>query len=571
MTIKQPAKPANQPCILSAYQLAKAYNIYPVFGQLTFQLNQGEKIALVGVNGAGKSTLLKILAGEEQPDSGQLTTSRDLKIGYLPQDAMFVSDCTLYEEMRSVFEEVRLLQEEIGQLEQAMAQPISSARQWDEMMEKYATLTQQFELQGGYEYEVQIQKILNGLNFGPEWWSRPLSQLSGGQKTRALLARTLLSEPDLLLLDEPTNHLDLTTLEWLENFLSEWPGTIVVISHDRVFLDRVVTRVLDLSFGRLEDYPGNYTTYLKLKAQRQERALKEYEAQQTQIARTEEFIRRYRAGSRARQARGRETRLAHLSRLEKPAEQAQLRLSRPEGQQSGRIVLTIKDLEIGWQTENDLYPLFQIAKAQVERGERIAILGPNGSGKSTFLRTLVGELPPLTGHFEYGQQVKVGYYAQGHEGLNLENCVLTEIRQTQPISEEEARRYLGRFLFSGDNVFKVIGALSGGERSRVALAKLILSKPNLLILDEPTNHLDLSARQALEALLQDYEGTLLFVSHDRYFINALATQIWEVSKFGLTVFRGNYQDYQEWLEHSDQYQPLSVDQRNKPELNRVSA
>ncbi|HEX2914732.1 MAG TPA: ABC-F family ATP-binding cassette domain-containing protein [Chloroflexia bacterium] len=552
MAQKSPKKVENKPGILNVYRLTKAYNIYPIFQNLSFQVNQGEKIALVGVNGAGKSTLLKLIAGLEQPDSGEIVLARNCKVAYLPQEASFESSKTLYTEMLEVFAELRLMQAEIEQLELQMAEPGFSEAEWDNLLERYGELTRQFERAGGYEYETRIRQVLNGLNFSKEMWEQPINQFSGGQKTRAALARTLISSPDLLLLDEPTNHLDLATLEWLESFLANWPGTLLIISHDRSFLDKVVARVLDLSFGRLEDYPGNYSKYLRLRKERRERAAKEYEAQQVHIAKTEEFIRRFRAGQRAKEAQGRQKLLNRLERVERPRDNARLRISFQSDLQSGRLVMAAQNLAVGWQERKGPQVLFRAPDLDVERGERVAIIGPNGCGKSSFLKTIMGELAPLEGTVQFGVNVQVGYYAQSHEGLNWHRTVLEEIRQTSPMSEEDARTYLGRFLFSGDDVFKRVGDLSGGERSRVALAKLILAKANFLVLDEPTNHLDINARESLEELLSEYNGTILFVSHDRYFIDALATQVWELDRSGLTTHRGNFSAYQEWLERATQ-------------------
>ncbi len=543
MTLKQSKKITHKPSILNVYQLGKAFGAYRVFQGLSFEVNKGEKLALVGVNGAGKSTLLKLIAGQEELDSGSITFQNGLKVAYLAQDVHFDFRHSLYEEMLTVFAGIDQLQVRLRQLEEQMTAPDNGGAQWDDLLENYATLTEQFELLGGYEYETRIKQVLTGLGFGEEWWSRPIAHFSGGQKTRAALAHTLLSNPDLLLLDEPTNHLDLATLEWLEEFLVSWPGTIIVISHDRLFLDKVVARVLDLSNGKLEDYPGNYSKYLRLRAERLERANKEYEAQQEQIARTEDFIRRFRAGSRAQEAQGRQKALDRLERIERPKEHSRLRFSLQTDMQSGRVVLATHHLTVGWQTNDNLYPLFESPNLKVERGERVAIIGPNGSGKTTFLKTIMGEIAALDGLVELGTGVKAAYYAQTHEGLNPEHTVLEEIRWTHPFSQEDARTYLGQFLFSKDDVFKRIGQLSGGERSRVALAKITLSKANLLVLDEPTNHLDVYAREALEELLGKYNGTILFVSHDRYLINRLATQLWEVSQAGVVVHRGNYSSF----------------------------
>ncbi len=543
--------------VLSVFKLTKSYNIYPVFKDISFQINAGEKVALVGVNGAGKSTLLRIIAGEESADTGvgEIVMSRGLKVAYLPQEASFSGEGnkTLYEEMLSVFDAVQAMQIELSALEAKMADTsAANATQWESLMERYAELTHTFEMADGYDYEVRIGQVLSGLNFDREEWSRPIGQFSGGQKTRAALARTLLMRPDLLMLDEPTNHLDLKTLEWLEDFLRDYEGTLIVISHDRFFLDRVVSRVLDLSFGKVEDYPGNYSKYLLLRGERIERAMQEYEAQQEHINKTEDFIRRYKAGQRYRQARGRQKQLDRLQRLSRPKEKDKLHLSLQTDLRSGRLVLATEDVAVGYRLPEGPQILFKAPNLEIERGERVAIIGPNGSGKSTFLKTIMGELTPLEGLVELGPNVKVAYYAQAHEGLNFRNTVLEEILWTQPMTEGAARNFLGRFLFSGDDVYKKVGDLSGGERSRVALAKLTLTKANFLILDEPTNHLDINAREALEDVLNEYNGTLLFVSHDRYFIDALASQVWEVGAGGLTVHLGNYTDYLGWVSRAKQ-------------------
>jgi len=540
--------------VLNVYKLSKSYNIYPVFKDVTFQINEGEKVALVGVNGAGKSTLLRIIGGEESHDTGEIAVRRGMKVAYLAQEATFDSDRTLYAEMLSAFDEVRAVQAEITRLEEVMASNSNhSGPDWETMMEQYGDLTHHFEMAGGYDYEVRVEQVLTGLNFPPEFWEKPVSQFSGGQKTRAALARTLLTGPDLLMLDEPTNHLDLKTLEWLEDFLSAWPGTLIVISHDRFFLDKVVTRVLDLSFGIVDDYPGNYTKYLLLRSERLERRLAEYEAQREHIAKTEDFIRRYKNGQRYRQARGRQKQLDRLARVGRPKERDKLHLALESDLRSGRLVFATEDLVVGYRAKGSVKTLFKSPDLEIERGERVAIIGPNGSGKSTFLKTIMGEMTPLGGLVETGTNVRVGYYAQSHEGLNFKNSVLEEILWAAPMSEAAARNFLGRFLFSGDDVYKQVGELSGGERSRVALAKLTLTKANFLILDEPTNHLDINAREALEELLSEYNGTILFVSHDRYFIDALASQVWAINNEGtLTAHLGNYTDYLGWLSRAKQ-------------------
>jgi ATP-binding cassette subfamily F protein 3 len=418
-------------------------------------------------------------------------------------------------------------------------------------MERYGDLMSHFEHGGGYEVESRIKRTLHGLGFHESQHHQRLSQFSGGQKTRAALAATLLSDPDLLLLDEPTNHLDMQALEWLEIFLRGWDGTLIVISHDRYFLDRVTKRTLEIAFNVLEDYPAGYNKYLELKAERLERRLKEFNAQQEFIAKTEEFIQRYKAGQRAREAKGREKRLDRLKRdsmVVRPQEQAKLRLFLDTKLRSGELVLALEGLVIGFpgdrRNESDPRVLLRADGMEIHRGERVALLGPNGSGKTTLLRTLINELAPLQGTPRLGHKVSIGYYAQGHDMLNLNATVLEELTRASPsLGEPAARNLLGRFLFSGDDVFKRVGDLSGGERSRVALAQLTLLPGNLLVLDEPTNHLDIGAREALEGVLKEYPGSILFVSHDRYFIDALADKIWNVEQGRLRQFIGNYSDF----------------------------
>jgi len=536
--------------ILTVNKLSKSYVVTQIFKNVSFQVGEGEKVALVGVNGAGKTTLLKIIAGLEEADSGEIIKAKGLKITYLPQEVTYIGDAgqTLIGEMHSAFAEVQEMQARMRQLEAAMsAGGVGSA--YAALMDAYSELSERFEHLGGYDYETRIEQVLAGLGFSRNQFNHPLGKLSGGQKTRAALAKALLSAPDLLLLDEPTNHLDLAALEWLEDFLNKWPGSVILISHDRYFLDKTTNRTLDMAFGTLEDYPGGYSRYLDLKAERLERRETEYAAQQEYIAKTEDFIRRYKAGQRYRQARGRQKQLDRLERIARPDEHDKLKLQFNADLRSGQAVLVTDCLAVGYRNRRQGEPLgerilFRLPDVEARRGERVALVGPNGSGKSTLLKTIVGELPPLHGTLQLGSNVIVGYYAQAHEGLNLERDIISEVMSAQPMSEETARNLLARFMFTGDEVYRRVGDLSGGERSRVALAKLTLARANFLILDEPTNHLDINAREALEDVLRDYPGTLLFVSHDRYFIDAVATHTWVVNKGRLDTFVGNYSDYQ---------------------------
>lgn len=527
--------------ILTITDLAKTYVSEDIFKNVTFQIAEREHVALVGANGAGKSTILRIIAGIEQPNDGGIVRAQGLRLTYLPQEARFTSDRSVREEAKQAFAEVLAAGERMREIEHRMG-AVDDA-ELEALLAEYDVLHARFETGGGYDVEHRIDAVLHGLGFEEAQFHEPVNQLSGGQKTRVALVKALLADPDLLLLDEPTNHLDLEMLEWLEGFLRTWGGSCLIVSHDRYFLDRVTTRTLDLAFGRLEDYPAPYTRFLVLREERMTRRLKEYEEQQAFIARTEEFIRKYKAGQRSREARGRQTRLERLERIERPQERQELNLRLGAAYRSGRTVLSTTPLQAGYGHE----PLVRTPELTIERGDRIGLVGPNGSGKTTLLKTVTGQLPPVKGRYELGTNVKVAYYAQAHEQLPPEGTPLSVILTTQPWGEEAARTFLGRFLFSEDDVFKPVGALSGGERSRLALALLLLQHANFLVLDEPTNHLDINARETLEEMLSEFDGTILFVSHDRYFIDRIATRIWAVEEQMIKQYLGNYTDYQRQL------------------------
>jgi ATP-binding cassette subfamily F protein 3 len=521
--------------VLTAYKLTKSFGVDEIFRDVSLQLNAGEKVAMVGPNGAGKTTLLNILAGLDQPDAGEVVTARGLRIGYLTQEAILAGESTLHAAMLEAFDALRAQESVLRALEQRMS---ASGDELEAVMAEYATRAHAFDEAGGYTYELRIDRVLSGLGFEKRQYDEPVSILSGGQRTRAALARLLLISPDLLLLDEPTNHLDLAAMEWLEDYLVHWPGAVLAVAHDRRFLDRVVTRVLELSFGRVEDFPGNYTSYTELRAERMERRIAEFEAQAAYIAKTQEFIRRYGAGQRAREAKGRQKRLDRLARLQRPQEMKRLHLDLSTQRRSGDMVLACKCLAVG-------YPgrlLFQSSELTIRRGDRVALLGPNGCGKTTFLKTVLGQVAPLAGQFRFGANVRPGYYAQTHEGLNASISILDTILPLLP-NLEKSRNLLARYLFTGDDVFKRVGDLSGGERSRVALAVLALHGANFLLMDEPTNHLDLLSQEVLEDVLGDFPGTIFFVSHDRYFIDALATAVWAVEGTRIVAYQGGYEDY----------------------------
>lgn len=518
--------------LLTAENLAKYYGAQDVFGDISLQINYGDKIALVGPNGEGKSTLLRIIAGLEEPTAGQIHRKRGLNIGFLPQQSELAGERTLWQEMKQVFSHLQAMEVNLRRLERQMAQEGAP-------LTRYSALLEEFERQGGYVYNARIHQVLAGLGFKEGSFEQSLNQLSGGESTRALLARLLLKNPDLLLLDEPTNHLDFKAIEWLESWLRDWSGSLIVVAHDRYFLDRVVNQVWDLSFGELEVYRGNYSTYVELRDARRERRLKEYEAQQKHIASTEDFIRRYHAGQRSKEARGRATRLARLERLDEPRRHKAFHLSIQPSTRSGELVLASQDLTIGYLGRS----LFTCPDLELRRGECAALLGPNGSGKTTFLRTFMGRVEPLAGRIWLGHNVIGGYLTQDQEGLDSESAILDEILRVKDLRLQRARTFLGGFLFSGNDVFKRISALSGGERSRVALAKLTLQGANFLVLDEPTNHLDIVSREILIDVLARFQGTILFVSHDRSLVDHLSTQVWVIEGPELSVHRGNYSDY----------------------------
>jgi ATP-binding cassette subfamily F protein 3 len=522
--------------IVVAEGLAKYYGAQDIFSGLSFQTHHGDKIALVGANGVGKTTLLRIIAGLEAPTSGRLSMAKTLRVGYLSQRADLPTGRALYEEMGEVFDDIRAQQAQLHQLEQEMADPDRRAK----AMQRYGELLQIFELAGGYTYEQEIKRVLTGLGFVEADFDKPLDLLSGGQRTRAQLAKLLLLNPDLLLLDEPTNHLDLQATEWLEEYLAQWKGSLVVVAHDRYFLDQVANRVWEMGLGALEQYRGNYSHYVELRAERHARRQAEYKAQEEHIARTEEFIRRYKAGQRTREARGRQKRLERLERLERPQQHKAMKFRLSSKVRGGDNVLVTRALTVGYNR-----PLIACPDLLLLRRERAALLGPNGCGKTSFLKTIVGEVPALAGQVKVGTNVQVAYFAQGHEDLREENTVLEEILEVKNLPLEQARGFLGRFLFSGDDVFKPIANLSGGEQGRVALAVLALQGANFLLLDEPTNQLDIQSQELLEQVLQEFDGTVLFVSHDRYFIDALATQVWVVEDGQLRVYLGNYSAYLE--------------------------
>jgi ATP-binding cassette subfamily F protein 3 len=515
--------------------VAKRFGAEMVLDDISLRIERGDHVGLVGSNGAGKSTLLRIIAGEEEPDAGTVSRARGLRVSYLPQEPEFVETDTLYEVMLDVFKPVIEAQERIRSLEAEM----TGGGDGDALIEEYGRLQAMVE-HAGYDYRAQIERVLTGLGLPPETWYTSVANLSGGQRTRANLGRTLLQDADVLLLDEPTNHLDIPAVEWLETYLRDLKRAFVIVAHDRYLLDRVTRRTVELSQRHVTSYDVPYVRYLELRAERMKRRTQEYEAQQEHIAKTEDFIRRYGAGQRYKEARGRQRRLDRLERIERPQDEAPIHLALKGPTRSGDIVLELRHLVVGYPGK----PLIRLPEEVTLRlADHVALVGPNGSGKTTLLRTLVDAIPPLAGSLRWGAKTSIGYYSQTLGQLDARRTVLEEIQRTKPLGEEDARNYLGQFLFTADDVFKPISVLSGGEKSRVALAKLILQESNVLVLDEPTNHLDLSSREALQRVLSEFTGTLLFVSHDRYLIDRLAAELWVVNDGAMMRYAGTYSEY----------------------------
>ncbi|KIL35740.1 multidrug ABC transporter ATP-binding protein [Cohnella kolymensis] len=530
--------------LLQSSGITKHYGVTPVLEGVSLQINERERIGLVGVNGAGKSTFLKILAGEITADNGSISKPRELRIGYLAQNGGLQGHLTIMEEMISAFGPLLEQERILRGLEERMADPaeLENPERYESLVSQFADLSEKFRENGGYEMNNRIRSVLHGMGFGDFAPDTPVSSLSGGQRTRLALARLLLVHPDLLLLDEPTNHLDIDTLSWLEQYLRSYSGAMVIVSHDRYFLDATVTSIVEIERHAAIRYTGNYTRFMELKAAAFAQQLKLYEQQRKELSRMEDFVQRNIArASTTRRAQSRQKSIERIERLERPGSLRQASFSFTTERRSGKEVLRAVNCSAAPKPE--LEALFQNVTFEVKRGERLALLGPNGVGKTTLLKTLIGKLELRSGTIEWGAGISLGYYDQEQREVNPGNTVLEELWSAFPqLPEAEIRTVLGNFLFSGDDVRKKISSLSGGEKARVALSKLMLRKANVLLLDEPTNHLDLMSREVLEAALDEYDGTLIFVSHDRYFLNRIADRIVELHPNGTEHFLGNYDE-----------------------------
>lgn len=561
--------------LITTNNLTKSYGVTDIFSGLTLSIEKGSRLGIVGPNGVGKTTFLRILAGEDEASTGSVTRTRGVRSGYLSQEADFKMEGTLWDACHSVFENLIKQQNELHRLEELMATN-------HDVLEEYGKLQEDFERRGGYTYETRIKQVLTGLGFDTADYELSLEHLSGGQRTRAFLARLLLSDPDLLLLDEPTNHLDIRAVEWLEGYLSQWEGAAVIVSHDRYFLDKVSNVIFEMLPGAYETYNGNYTAYLKQREERIKRRQEIFESEKEKLNKEMEYIRKNVAGQNVLQAKGK---LKRISRLIQAIEQIgfeaalnqkwsetasevsvttsimsveeagrrinalkspvrtlpHLHLRLGSEKRSGDSVIRTKDLQVGF---SDKF-LFKSPNIELRRQDCAALIGPNGAGKSTFLKTILGQLEPLAGEVILGASLNIGYFAQAHEGLDPNKTLLEEIDSIMPSwLPGQIRDYLGKYMFSGDDVYKKVSMLSGGERGRLALSKLALQDTNLLLLDEPTNHLDIPSQEVLESVLEDYQGTILLITHDRYLVDAVATQIWEIDPDDghMTVFKGTYSE-----------------------------
>ena len=529
--------------LLQTSKLTKLYSGTPILENVQFEVKKGERIAVVGRNGAGKSTLLKMIADEIDYDSGEIHKPQSVILGYFAQSSHINSNDTIYNEMLKVFQKTIMLKGQLEALSLKMAEEDPTSENYLKIIDQYQQLNHQFELMSGYTYESEINNILNRFKFNEIGFDQKISNLSGGQKTRLALAKLLLQIPDLLILDEPTNHLDIDTIEWLEGYLKKYPGAVVIVSHDRYFLDQIATTVYEIEYRKCTKYKGNYSDYMDQKAISYAALMKQYEKQQKEISKMEDFIsRNIVRASTTKRAQSRRKLLDKMERIEMPKlNDKSIGITFEIDRRSGNDVLKVENVAVGY---DDNKPISDHLDFHINRLERVALIGPNGIGKSTILKTIAGDLPPLEGDIFYGKSLDMGYFDQEQANLTSNNTVLNEVWNVFPNRlEKDIRTLLGNFLFTGDDVFKTVHQLSGGEKVRLTLCKLMLQRNNFLLLDEPTNHLDIDSKEMLELSLEDYEGTLFFISHDRYFIDKIATRILEVTPHGVVSYLGNYSDY----------------------------
>ena len=550
--------------LVSTSDLAVHYGADIIFSGINLDINERARIGIVGPNGGGKTSLLRVLVGEQDANEGLISRSNGLAVGYVPQHPQMDINGTLREEVMRAFEEVISVEKQLEIASSNASHSSESGLEYAELLERYESL-------GGYDYERTVERIVDGLGLKPETLDSPASSASGGERTRAALAKALLRNPDLLVLDEPTNYLDLKGVTWLERYLIHSAPAVVAVSHDRYFLDEMATQIWEIDHGRMSTFPGNFTKYRVLKGERDLRRAKEYEAQQEFIAKEQAFIDRYRAGQRSREAKGRETRLQRIERIERPDVDQSISLKASGATRTAQVVLSTKGLRVGYIEGDDPTELLEIPDLKLTRGSRTAVIGDNGTGKSTFIKTVLGLAPPLAGFVALGQGVKVGYYSQGLDTLVDEDTVLNSFLKIKNMPFEQARFYLARFLFQGDDVFKDVGACSGGEKSRLALARLLVTEPNLLVMDEPTTHFDIPSREALEQVLLGYPGTILLVSHDRHLVSLLADFLLVMANGKAEAFEGTFEAWSDSQKTSDSIADAGlVKQKSKSFVRRQS-
>ena len=529
--------------VIGASHLSLHYAEIEIFSDVTLQVNERARIGIVGPNGSGKTSLIRVLLGEQDYDKGEIFFPEHVRIGYVPQTAMDSGKGTIKDQIMSGFSELIKLEMELTKSALEIEQTEGSERKRSE--QRYSTLLDKYESMGGYDYQNRMERVVLGVGLSEEVLNTPLEDASGGERTRAALASALLGEPDLLILDEPTNYLDFKGLEWLEDFLSHFSSAFIVVSHDRYFLDRVVKEIWEIDDCKLKSYPGNFSKYRLLKEEEIIRQEKEYQKQRDHIRREEYFIARYHAGQRSKEARGRARKLSRIERLEAPTYDEKVHISSASASRTGQTVIKTMDLSVGYVHEGQIVNLFNVPDYEIQKETTTAIIGSNGIGKTTLLKTILGEIPPIKGSVSLGHNVKTGYFRQGSDEIPEDLTVMEALLQIKNLSIGEARSFLARFLFKGEEIFEQVKSLSGGERGRLALARLLITEPNVLILDEPTTHLDIPSREALETMLQDFDGSVIFVSHDRHLISRLANNLWFVDDGRIHEFEGTYDD---WLE-----------------------
>ena len=545
--------------LVSTSDLAVHYGADIIFSRVDLDINERARIGIVGPNGGGKTSLLRVLVGQQDASEGRVARNRGIQIGYVPQHPQMEIPGTLREEVLRTFGGVMAVERE---LEAASRQSNGDS---EEAGRRYAALLDRYEALGGYTYQSDVERMVDGLGLRAETLDSPAALASGGERTRAALAKALLGHPDLLVLDEPTNYLDLKGVTWLERYLTHFAPAVVVVSHDRYFLDEMATQIWEIDHGRMNVFPGNFSKYRVIKGERDLRQAKEYEAQQEFIAKEQAFIDRYRAGQRSREAKGRETRLGRLERIDRPDVDRSISMSSAAASRTGQLVLSTHDLKVGYIEGDEATQLLTVPDLKLSRGSRTAVIGDNGTGKTTFIKTVLGDVPALDGSVVLGQSVKVGYYSQGLDALVDEQTVLESFLEIKNMPFEQARFYLARFLFQGDDVFREVGDCSGGEKSRLALARLLITEPNLLILDEPTTHFDIPSREALEQVLLSYPGTILLVSHDRHLVSLLAESLLVMADGKVTVFAGTFEEWSDAQRETEAVAASArLEEREKP-------